>query len=140
MPRFYLHLWTGSEYIVDQDGDELDSAEAAYLEAFEAAREMASDLVRGRVDPMLHRFDVVDRSGRAVFELPFTEVLGRPPKARPAPVGAQDRRRVLLDAVAREIATARATMAEAQETLARSSRCSARFEIARRAAPSAELE
>jgi hypothetical protein len=127
MPRFYLHLWTGAEYIVDQEGDDLESAEAAYLEAFEAATEMAADLVRSRLDPMLHRFDVVDRSGRAVFELPFAEVLGQSPKPHRAPAWGKDRRRqVLMDAVAHEITTARATIAAAQETLRRSGRSSAR--------------
>jgi hypothetical protein len=120
MPRFYLHLWNGDEYVVDQEGDELENAEAAYLEAFEAAKEMAADLIRSHVDVGAYRFDVVDRSGRAVFELPFAEVLGNAVKRRSRPVkGELNRRRALLEAVASEILTARSTIASARATLAR---------------------
>jgi hypothetical protein len=123
MPRFYLHLWTGSEYIADQVGDDLANAEAAYLEAFEAAQEMVGDLIRGRKDVSQHQFNVVDHAGRAVFELPFTEVLGGAMKSRrPARATDTRRRQVLMSAVAHEIGVARIAIAAAKETLARSGR------------------
>lgn len=83
MPRFYLHLWNGEEFMLDEEGDDLESAEAAYLEAFEAAKEMAIDLIRSRLDVTAYRFDVTDQVGCALFELPFSEVLGTSPERRP---------------------------------------------------------
>jgi hypothetical protein len=141
MPRFYLHLWTGAEYITDQEGDELESADAAYLEAFEAAKEMAADLIRTHGDPTQHRFDVFDGSGRVLFEVPFSEVLGKAPKLvrRVKAHSEQDtRRKALMEAVAHEIGVARVTIAAARETLARSHRSSSRLGAAAGAAHSAK--
>jgi hypothetical protein len=140
MPRFYLHLWTGAEYITDQEGDELESADAAYLEAFEAAKEMAVDLIRSHANPTQHRFDVLDRSGRILFEVPFTEVLGKvrkPPQHAKANTEQYKRRKALMEAVAHEIGVARVTIAAARETLARSHRSSPGLDAAPPAAPSA---
>ena len=129
MPRFYLHLWNGAEFVVDLEGDELPNVEAAYLEAFEAAKEMAADLIRSHEDPTTYRFDVVDSAGRAVFELPFSEVLGQPrPKRPPSNRPDMKRRRELLASVAEEIMIARAVMASARATLERSKRSSRRVE------------
>jgi hypothetical protein len=142
MPRFYLHLWTGAEYITDQEGDELESAHAAYLEAFEAAKEMAADMVRNHSDPTQHRFDVFDRSGRVLFEVPFSEVLGKAPKRlrRAAPDTEENKRRkALMEAVAHEIGVARVTIAAARETLARSHRSLPRLDAAPGAAHTAKL-
>ena len=127
MPRFYLHLWNGSEHVLDQEGDELESAEAAYLEAFEAAKEMAADLIRSRVDVASYRFDVVDVRGRAVLDLPFTEVLGTksgPPcvAIKPVVVAGTKRRQELMWDVAQQIMIARSVMASARATLARAQR------------------
>jgi hypothetical protein len=138
MPRFHLHLWTGTEHVTDQEGDELESVEAAYLEAFEAAKEMAADLIRSHSDVARYRFDVVDGAGRSVFELPFTEVLGKSSKPRRAPIAGMDKRKELIEAVAHEITIARATIAAAQETLDRSARSAARRAAAARAAASAK--
>jgi hypothetical protein len=134
MPRFYLHLWNGSEHVLDQEGDELESAEAAYLEAFEAAKEMAADLIRSRIDATAYRFDVVDAHGRAVLDLPFAEVLGTksmPPRpaskavmpAHEAVVPAVTKRRQeLMWDVAQQIMIARSVMSSARATLARAQR------------------
>jgi hypothetical protein len=141
MPRFYLHLWTGAEYITDQEGDELESADAAYLEAFEAAKEMAADLIRAHADATHHRFDVFDRSGRVLFEVPFTEVLGTAPKLvrRAEPNTEVDKRhKALMEAVAHEIGVARVTIAAARETMARSHRSSPGLDAAPGAAHSAK--
>jgi hypothetical protein len=121
MTRYYFHLWDGERYVVDEVGDELESAEAAYLEAFAVVQEMVVDLVRERRDPAAHQLNVVDASGRALFEVMFAEALG----VAAAPAGlAPDRRRprALLQSVAQQIAVARTTLAAAKQTLERARR------------------
>lgn len=76
MTRYFFHLWTGAAYERDDHGSDLPHVEAAYMEAFEAAQDLAIDLIRSRENAALRRFDVVDEQGRIVFELPFTEVVG----------------------------------------------------------------
>jgi Domain of unknown function (DUF6894) len=91
MPRFYCHLKTASQSIPDEDGSELPNAEAAYLYAFECARELWRVLLETRDDPTAYALEVVDGAGKLMFLLPLTEVLDT---ARKRPMRlAQARRR-----------------------------------------------
>ena len=75
MPHFYFHLRVGRERCPDHLGVEFDSLEGAYLDAFEAAREMWSELLKHREDPTAHTFEICDADGKLLLSLPFTEVL-----------------------------------------------------------------
>ena len=111
MPVFFFDLDTPAGFERAEEGLEFDSLEAAFLSAYEAAVEMAVDLLRDRQDASRHRFEVRDAGGVLVFELPFTEIL-KPRAQAPPPSGAQRR---LSD----EIARTRALKAEVMNALER---------------------
>jgi hypothetical protein len=74
MARYYFHLVTGEDYERDEIGSEHADANEAYLEAFDSAQQLTLDLIRDRVNPGRHRFDVCDERGNIVFQVPFTEI------------------------------------------------------------------
>ncbi len=82
MPNFHFNFRSGSSLLEDESGLECDSVEQAYLLAFEGAADMWRELLRQRQDPRSCGFIVTDADGRAMFELPFGEVLEA---CRPAP-------------------------------------------------------
>lgn len=75
MPRFYFDFRQGNDFAPDAAGTDLADAEQAYLEAFKAAREMWSELLKERRDPRRCRFEVRDSNDALLFVLPFQEVL-----------------------------------------------------------------
>jgi hypothetical protein len=87
MTKFFFNFRQGSEYCQDWQGIHYDTADQAYLGAFEAALEMWVQLLRERNDPCACSFEVTDDLGRSVFVLPFSEVLDscRRPAIRPNP-------------------------------------------------------
>jgi hypothetical protein len=107
--RYFFHLWTGAEYQRDECGTELDSAEAAYMEAFEAAQELAISMIRDRQNAALPRFEVTDERDRLIFELPFVEVTGS--RASRHPLEATlTRGRTLAASVAEQVSLARGSL------------------------------
>src|SRR6185503_6678987 len=81
MPRFFFHLVSPGSYDVDQEGSEFCSVESAFLDAREAAIDMAAEMLKDRIDPSRHQFEIVDAEGRFLIELPFSEVLR--PRTKP---------------------------------------------------------
>ncbi len=77
MARYYFHLWTGEDYELDTAGADLPDADHACIEAYRAVGDMCVDNIRARRNLTKHSFDVVDEAGRKLFEVPFSEVLGR---------------------------------------------------------------
>ena len=77
MARFYFHLSSGEDYERDEIGSEHADANQAYLEAFEAAQQLAVDLIREHKSPASHRFDICDERDQVVFRVPFTEIVGQ---------------------------------------------------------------
>src|SRR5690242_14902895 len=76
MPQFYFDLRRHkSATVYDEEGSDLPSAEDAYLEAFESARELWGDFVRRHEDPRRHAFEVRDVNRNVLFILPFQEVI-----------------------------------------------------------------
>jgi hypothetical protein len=75
MTRFFFDFRKGAEQVADTEGTELADVEEAYLEAFKAAQEMWSDLLRQRFDPRRCYFDVRNHDGEMMFVLPFQEVV-----------------------------------------------------------------
>ena len=85
MSRYFFHLMSPDGPHKDDIGTDLPNAEAAYLEACEAALEMSYEMLRQRRDPSNYAFDITDAEGHVIFELPFAEVT-RPADRRP-PIG-----------------------------------------------------
>lgn len=75
MPTFFFDFCQGSTLIEDDRGLVFETVEDAYLDAYEAALEMWSDLLRRRQDPRRYSFRVRGGDGALLFVLPFTEVL-----------------------------------------------------------------
>jgi hypothetical protein len=116
MPRYFFHLWTGTEYRRDDEGSELATVADAYAEAFETAQDVAIDLIRNRKNASIHRFDVVDDSNRLILEVPFSEIVG----SRAAPyqiIHAMQKGHDLVGDVSDQIVAARIAVQELGETL-----------------------
>ena len=82
MPRYYFHTHIGDDVVVDPDGRDLASPDAAW----EAARLLAHQLLQGAdSDPQLLRavLFVEDSTGEIVLEFPLAEALevGSTPEA-----------------------------------------------------------
>ncbi|MBQ0820062.1 hypothetical protein HPT29_011265 [Microvirga terrae] len=128
MPRFYFHLTGGPEGVSpDESGVVLPDSEAAYLEAFHAARDMAQEWLREGRNPRRYAFEVRNDAGELVLELPFSEVLDHQAGRRPAKLSRsvrtakeQGERMMRLTAdVTRQIKMAQENLRQSQELLQR---------------------
>ncbi|WP_066918735.1 hypothetical protein [Methylobacterium sp. CCH5-D2] len=77
MPLFYFDVRTQHGLDADDTGLELGSAEAAFLAGFAAIPGMALDLMRHGKAPGGYAFQIRDRSGNLLWDIPFGEVLGQ---------------------------------------------------------------
>lgn len=77
MPQFFFHLRGPGGLDYDEEGLELASVEAAYLEAFEAVPGMGSDLASNAKNPIRYSFEITDAHGTVLMVVPFAEVLDR---------------------------------------------------------------
>ncbi|HKD48331.1 MAG TPA: hypothetical protein VKB67_11660 [Rhizomicrobium sp.] len=75
MPRYYFNFRQNGHLTPDTLGSEFLSAENAYLEAFNAAQEMWTELLSERHDPRRCSFEIHDEDGNLLFVLPFWEIL-----------------------------------------------------------------
>jgi hypothetical protein len=75
MPRFFFNYREGASYTADDTGVEFDTFEAAYVDAFNAAREMWPEMMAQRLDPRSASFEIFDQPGHHLATLPFSEVL-----------------------------------------------------------------
>jgi hypothetical protein len=80
MPRFFFHMIAPGAYFPDEIGSEFPDAETAYLEARQAALEIAFEILREGGDPNRHQFEITDDRGRFLLELPFSEAIRPSPK------------------------------------------------------------
>ena len=132
--RYHFHLRIGRELSPDEIGLEMPDLDTAYLEAFQAAQAMWSELLAERSDPMLRSFEIADSNGRVLLILPFREVLerasgptGRMPRGRmPNEVRSAQvllkKTRMLTDSLIEEIKAARNMIETAQRSMRRTSR------------------
>lgn len=82
MPRYFFHTHIGDDVVVDPDGRDLESQDAAR----EAANTLALQLLQGAdSDPELLNavLFVADEAEQVVLELPLTEVLVAQPVTQP---------------------------------------------------------
>jgi len=104
--RFYLNLRRGETAVApDDDGAEFASIEEAYLESFRGAQELWPELLRNRHDPRQYAFEITDRDGAVLMELPFAEIVeccrrvgSASVSAPPKPTGAGLTKRAFLEA------------------------------------------
>jgi len=73
--RYYFHVRTRDGLALDPEGAEFETLEAAYDEAFQAAREILADrLLRGEIiDGEV--FEITMENGVVAATVPFREVL-----------------------------------------------------------------
>jgi Domain of unknown function (DUF6894) len=87
VPRFFFNYREGGEYTHDRLGIEFETFELAYLDAFDAAREMWPEIMDRRVDPRICGFDIVNSDGVVVALVNFGEVLENCTRGRPVTAG-----------------------------------------------------
>ncbi|MBQ0819502.1 hypothetical protein KBI52_04600 [Microvirga sp. HBU67558] len=84
MPRFYFHLRGGPEGLSrDGTGLDLPDVETAYLEAYDAVIDTGRELIIEGLNPQGYAFEITNRSGELMVEIPFAEVLDRHAEPRP---------------------------------------------------------
>src|SRR5262245_35941923 len=77
--HYFFHLITEAERIVDPDGAEFLSLEAARLEANQTARDlMAGELIAGRTVPFGWRMQIADKDGTIILTIPFAALVVGP--------------------------------------------------------------
>lgn len=75
MPRFYLHLRFGPDFVEDDEGYDLADVEAARAEAVAGVRSIISDEVRtGRIN-LAACIDIADASGSVLTTLRFRDAV-----------------------------------------------------------------
>lgn len=75
MTHYFFHICSRTERIVDREGADFDTLEAAVVEARLAAREiLAEDLRKGQIDDT-RLFEIFDDRGELVARLPFQDAL-----------------------------------------------------------------
>ena len=120
MPQFFFNFRDEDGLNRDREGLELPDLDAAYMEAFEAAKEMWIEAIRDMRNPMRQSFEVVDADGNILIIVPFGEVIaslkGAPNKH---PVETAHRAAKLTSEVRQAVATAYQRLSEAQSLLAK---------------------
>lgn len=87
MQRFYLNLRRGETLVApDHEGAEFSSIEAAFLEVFRGAKELWPELLLNRQDPRQYAYQIADRGGMVLMDVPFVEILESCRPVRPAAV------------------------------------------------------
>lgn len=75
MPLYYLHIYNGSGFVEDSEGQELNDLDAARAEAVEGIRSvLASEVLKGSLD-LRGRIEVVDGRGAVLAIVPFSEAV-----------------------------------------------------------------
>jgi DNA anti-recombination protein RmuC len=121
MPRYFFHFRSGKLLEHDQDGLEMPDLDTAYLEAFEAAKDMWIDAIRTRGDnPSQQQFEISDADDHTLLIVPLREVLENL-KATPKqlPMENAERAAKLSAEVKQMVATARRSVEQSRELLAR---------------------
>jgi hypothetical protein len=120
MPRYFFHFHDGNVLDHDENGLEMPDLDAAYLEAFEAAKEMWIEAIRTMHNPSRERFEIADDNGTTLLAVPLNEVmesLKGVPKLQP--MANAERAAKLSAEVKQAVATARQSLEQSRELLAR---------------------
>jgi hypothetical protein len=119
LPQFFFNFRDENGVDLDREGLDLPDLDAAYMEAFEAAKEMWIEAIRDMRNPMRQSFEVVDADGKPLIIVPFGEVIaslkGVPNQH---PVEMAHRAAKLTSEVRQAVATAYQRLSEARSLLA----------------------
>src|SRR5262245_49727323 len=98
MRRYFFNFRDQNQIEPDEDGLELPDLDAAYLEAFEAAKEMWGEAIRDLRNPSQQQFEISDADGNTLLVVPFMEILeslkgvpGPPPTASSSKITSAER-------------------------------------------------
>lgn len=83
MSRYFFDFRQAGVCVPDTHGIEFPNVEQAYLEAFRAAQDMWSELLKQRQDPRRCMFEVHDEDSNILFLFPFQEVMDSCTDRRP---------------------------------------------------------
>ena len=75
MGRFYFHIRSGGQVIVDQEGADFPDADAARQEAFASARQIVAEAIRYGNEEAPKEFVIADSEGRELEIVRFAAVL-----------------------------------------------------------------
>jgi uncharacterized protein DUF6894 len=75
MPRYFFNFRDENGLDLDEEGLEFSDLHAAYLEAFETAKEMWVEAIRALRDPSAQQFEINDERGITLLVVPLLEVL-----------------------------------------------------------------
>jgi hypothetical protein len=75
MPRYFFDFFQAGDHSIDEEGTQFANAEEAYLDAFQAAREMWGELLAARRDPTQCYFEILSADRELLFVLPLQEVV-----------------------------------------------------------------
>ena len=128
MPNYFFNL-AGKDgyYSADEEGLSFGDIDAAYMDVNRAILDMSFDMLRTRRDPSEFRFEITDKDGTIVLDVPFSEVL-RPHRAPRYPISEQvhasiahemQRSKVLKADLSLQIANAHVTIEKTKQILAR---------------------
>src|SRR5262249_46297426 len=118
--RYFIHIITDKERLIDPDGGEFTDLESARAEASQSARDlMAEELRCGRPVPFTWRTQVADCDGKVLLTLPFarlvfSELIAAQLTVRPT---SPEAHLALLERAKATFARARTTNAEIKDGL-----------------------
>ncbi|HEV2568950.1 DUF6894 family protein [Sphingomonas sp.] len=73
MQRFFIHVWNGTGFVPDEEGQELPGPEAAVETAIDSVRSIVSEDARYGLIDLDGRVRVDDARGQTVAELAFRD-------------------------------------------------------------------
>jgi uncharacterized protein DUF6894 len=120
MPQFFFHFRDANGFEPDEEGLEMPDLDVAYLEAFEAAKEMWGEAIRTMRNPTRQQFEISDADGKTLLVVPLQEVMdslkGVP---KPPPMETAERAARLSTEVREAVSRAYAQLSESRALLAR---------------------
>jgi hypothetical protein len=75
MTRYYFHVRSADDTVLDEEGDELPDVEAAHRQALASARELLGNAIKVGRDPVPDSIVIADASGREVMIVLLQDVL-----------------------------------------------------------------
>jgi hypothetical protein len=119
MPRFFFNFRDATDFDRDEEGLELPDLDAAYLEAFEAAKEMWGEAIRELRNPGRQQIEICDADGKTLLIVPLREVLDSlKGVSKPPPMQTAERAAKLSAEVEEAVRTAHHRLREARTLLA----------------------
>ena len=72
MQRFFFNIRSGNDYVVDDDGEDCRTLQAAGTSALQLAKELLTELKDVNRSPESTCFEITDEDGQLRLRIPFT--------------------------------------------------------------------